>query len=148
MNNGVKVTFINNKSKEQEIVYIDSTKDVVLQLRETAFQMDVLKAMQERNFDEVLVVNCNNFKELSVPMKDLETTDFSVLDEGETETKEFSVVVYCQACYRSSIRVPANYTHEQALAYAKARMDIIPCGELEYISDDDIDEENCFFSES
>lgn len=65
------------------------------------------------------------------------------------ETKKFNVMCICMACYNSSIEVPADYTFEQAVEYAKDHIDEIPIdSDLEYISDtDELDEENCSFEE-
>lgn len=58
--------------------------------------------------------------------------------------QRLSVTVQCMAVYNSSIDIPDDMTLEEAIAYAKAHLDEIPCGELEYIADSDVlDEENC-----
>lgn len=60
--------------------------------------------------------------------------------------KKFNVTVQCMALYSNSIEVPDNMTFEQAIEYAKEHIDEIDIGELEYIPDSDvIDEENCDF---
>lgn len=59
--------------------------------------------------------------------------------------KRLNVTVQCMAFYNSSIEVPNDMTLEEAIEYAKEHLDEIPCGELEYISDDELDEENCDF---
>lgn len=52
------------------------------------------------------------------------------------------------AIYSSSIDVPDNMNIEEAINYAKEHINEIPTGELGYISDSDIlDEENCDFDE-
>ena len=62
--------------------------------------------------------------------------------------KTLNVTVQCMAVYNSSIEVPEEMTLEEAIEYAKAHLDEIPLGELEYISDsDELDEENCDFEE-
>lgn len=64
-------------------------------------------------------------------------------------TKTFNVTVCCMAYYNSSIEVPADFTREQALEYAKEHIDTIPIkSELEYVSDsDELDEDNCDFDD-
>lgn len=62
--------------------------------------------------------------------------------------KKLNVTVQCMAVYNSSIEVPDDMNLEQAIEYAKEHIDEINCGELEYISDSDVlDEENCDFGE-
>lgn len=62
--------------------------------------------------------------------------------------KILNVTCICNAVYNSSIEVPDNMTTEEAIQYAKDNLDKIPIGELEYISDSDIlDEDNCDFEE-
>lgn len=62
--------------------------------------------------------------------------------------KKLNVAVQCMAVYNSSIDVPDDMTLEEAIEYAKKHLSKIPCGELEYISDSDVlDEENCDFEE-
>ena len=52
----------------------------------------------------------------------------------------------CLAVYNSKIEVPNDMMLEDAIEYAKARINEIPIGELEYISDSEIiDEDNCDF---
>lgn len=65
------------------------------------------------------------------------------------DTKKFNVTCICMAWYKSSIQVPADYTFDQAIAYAKERINEIPIdSDLEYIGDtDELDEENCGFEE-
>ena len=60
--------------------------------------------------------------------------------------KVLNVAVTCLAVYNSKIEVPDDKTLEEAVEYAKAHINEIPIGELEYISDSDIiDEDNCDF---
>lgn len=62
--------------------------------------------------------------------------------------KKLLVTINCLAVYNSSIYVPDNMTLEEAIEYAKEHINEIPCGELEYISDSDIlDEDDCVFEE-
>lgn len=69
-------------------------------------------------------------------------------NQQETKTRLLNVTVTCQAVYNSSIAVPANLSFEDSIAYAKAHLDEIPLGALEYISgSDELDEENCDFEE-
>ena len=52
------------------------------------------------------------------------------------------------AVYNSSIEVPDEMCLTEAIRYAKEHIDEINCGELEYVSDSDVlDEENCDFGE-
>ena len=43
--------------------------------------------------------------------------------------KRLNVTVFCKAVYNSGIDVPDNMTREEAIEYAKAHLDEIPCGE-------------------
>lgn len=63
--------------------------------------------------------------------------------------KKLNVVCTCMSYYTSSIEVPADYTLEQAIAYAKEHIDEIPIeSDLEYIGDsDELDEEHCEFEQ-
>ena len=62
--------------------------------------------------------------------------------------KKLNVTVQCMAIYNSSIEVPDSMSLEEAINYAKEHLNEIPTGELGYISDSDIlDEENCEFNE-
>lgn len=62
--------------------------------------------------------------------------------------RKLNVTVQCMAVYNSSIMVPRELTFEEAIKYAKEHIDEINLGELEYISDSDVlDEENCDFDE-
>lgn len=44
--------------------------------------------------------------------------------------------------YRSSIEVPDDMSIEEAVEYAREYIDEIPCDELDYVSDDELDEKN------
>ena len=60
--------------------------------------------------------------------------------------RKLNVTVECSAVYNSSIQVPNNLTIEEAIQYAKAHIDEISLGELEYIAgSDELDEDNCDF---
>ena len=62
--------------------------------------------------------------------------------------KRLNVTVFCKAVYNSGIDVPDNMTREEAIEYAKAHLDEIPCGEWDYVSNsDELDEKNCNFDE-
>lgn len=62
--------------------------------------------------------------------------------------KRLNVTVTCMAVYNSSIEVPDGMNLTEAIEYAKEHINEIPIGEMEYISDSDIlDEENCDFDE-
>lgn len=58
------------------------------------------------------------------------------------------VTVQCMAVYCSGIDVPDELPLDEAVAYAKEHINEIPLGELKYISDSDIlDEDNCDFGD-
>ena len=59
--------------------------------------------------------------------------------------KTLNVTVICKAIYNSSIEVPDDMTLEEAIEYAKQHTDEIPTDEMEWISDIEIDDENCDF---
>lgn len=61
--------------------------------------------------------------------------------------KKLNVVCTCMAYYTSSIEVPANYTLEQAITYAREHINEIPvASSLGYIGDsDEVAEEHCKF---
>lgn len=62
--------------------------------------------------------------------------------------KNLNVTVECMAVYNSTIMVPDELTLEEAIQYAKEHINEISVGELSYISDSDmIDEENCDFDD-
>ncbi len=61
--------------------------------------------------------------------------------------KTLNVTVICKAVYNSSIEVPDDMTLEEAIDYAKEHTDEIHTGEMEWISDIEIDEENCDFDD-
>lgn len=62
--------------------------------------------------------------------------------------RRLNVTVQCMAVYNSGIDVPADLSFEEAIEYAKAHMDEIPVGALEYIGDSEaLDEENCDFND-
>lgn len=62
--------------------------------------------------------------------------------------KRLNVTIQCMAVYCSGIDVPDELSFKEAIEYAKEHINEIPCGELEYISDSDIlDEENCNFAD-
>lgn len=61
--------------------------------------------------------------------------------------KTLNVTMICKAVYNSSIEVPDDMTFEEAIEYAKEHDDEIHVGEMEWISDIEIDKENCDFDE-
>lgn len=62
--------------------------------------------------------------------------------------RTLNVTINCQAYYKNSIEVPADFSREQALDYAREHLEDIPLGELEYVTDSDqLDEENCDFAD-
>lgn len=56
-------------------------------------------------------------------------------EEKELKTRTLDLEMTCLASYRSYIEVPANYTLEEAKAYAKERLDSVPVDELLYLED-------------
>lgn len=68
--------------------------------------------------------------------------------KGFNLVKTLGVTVQCTAVYNSSIDVPVGMNLNEAIDYAKKYLNEIPCGELEYVPDSDVlDEENCDFDE-
>lgn len=68
--------------------------------------------------------------------------------KGFNLVKTLGVTVQCMAVYNSSIDVPVGMSRNEAIEYAKKHLDEISCGELEYVPDSDVlDEENCDFDE-
>lgn len=67
----------------------------------------------------------------------------------ETKTKTLNLSIECRAYYNAHIEVPANLTFNEAIEYAKQRLDEVPIeGHLEYISGSDVlDIDNCNFNE-
>ena len=63
------------------------------------------------------------------------------------DTKKLIASCTCMAYYTGSIKVPADYTLEEAIAYAKEHINEIPIESgLEYIGgSDELDEKNCEF---
>lgn len=62
--------------------------------------------------------------------------------------ERLNVTATCMAVYNSAIMVPDELTLEEAIQYAKDHISEISVGELSYISDSDmIDEENCDFDD-
>lgn len=61
------------------------------------------------------------------------------------ETRILDVTVLCQAVYNSSIKVPAVLTETEAIDYARKHIDEIQVHNLEWISDTELDSENCNF---
>ena len=55
--------------------------------------------------------------------------------------KTLNVTMICKAFYNSSIEVPDDMTFEDAIAYAEEHIDEINVGEMEWISDIEIDED-------
>lgn len=67
----------------------------------------------------------------------------------EAKTRTLNLTVKCQASYSSRIEVPADLTLNEAIEYAKQRLDEVPIeGHLEYVSGSDVlDIDNCDFNE-
>lgn len=61
--------------------------------------------------------------------------------------KILNVTMICKAVYSSCISVPDEMTFEDAIKYAKEHNEQICVGEMKWISDIEIDEENCNFDE-
>lgn len=67
----------------------------------------------------------------------------------ESKTRTLNLTVKCLAYYNSHIEVPTNLTLNEAIEYARQRLDEVPIeGHLEYVSGSDVlDIDNCDFSE-
>ena len=90
-----------------------------------------------------LPVGMTDYEEISDYLSDV--TGFCHF--GCDLVRSLNVTVQCMAVYTGCIDVPAHMTIEEAVKYAKEHFNEIPCGELEYISDSDVlDEENCDFA--
>lgn len=63
------------------------------------------------------------------------------------DKKYLNVTMICKAVYNSSILVPENLTLKEAIRYAKEHLSAIPVGEMEWMEDMELDEENCGFDE-
>lgn len=62
--------------------------------------------------------------------------------------RKLNLTVFCKAVYNSSIMVPDNMTEEEAIEYAKAHLDDVPLGALEYTpGSDELDTDNCGFDD-
>ena len=61
--------------------------------------------------------------------------------------KKFNVTVGCIGVYCSSIMVPDELTFEESIKYAKEHLGEIPYGEITWVEDSDLDEDNCDFEE-
>lgn len=64
--------------------------------------------------------------------------------------KYLDCTLICSACYHGRLPLPDGVqTQEEAVEYAKGRLNEIPLGEMQYITDSDtLDEENCFILDS
>ena len=107
----------------------------------------------EDNPEEILE-NVPTEMEIPAGMTDVDEISDYLSDEtgfchkGFNLVKTLNVTAFCKAVYNSSIDVPADMNIDEAIAYAKEHLDEIPCGEMEYISDSDVlDEDNCDFDE-
>lgn len=60
--------------------------------------------------------------------------------------KYLDCTIICLASYNGRLPLPKEIsTLDEAIVYAKERLNEIPMGEMEYIPDSDqLDEENCF----
>ena len=61
--------------------------------------------------------------------------------------KTLNVTVNCVGVYNSSIQVPDNMTIDEAIKYASEHLDSIPMGQIEWVGDANLDEENCDFDD-
>lgn len=61
--------------------------------------------------------------------------------------KTLNVTVNCLGVYNSSIQVPDNMTIDEAIKYASEHLDLIPMGQVEWVGDVNLDEENCDFDD-
>lgn len=64
------------------------------------------------------------------------------------ETRNFIVACNCTVAYSGTIRVPADYTLEEAIEYAREHLKEVPIdSDLNYIGDtDELVEEYCEFA--
>lgn len=79
-----------------------------------------------------------------------DTDEFEIKLTDKSPWKTLNLTMFCQACYNSSLQVPADCSIEEAIEYAKAYIDCIPVnkGHIEYVPYSDVlDEENCDFEE-
>lgn len=67
----------------------------------------------------------------------------------EIKTRTLNLSVKCRASYSSRIEVPADLTLNEAIEYARQRLDEVPIrGSVRYIPGyDALDIDNCDFSE-
>ena len=61
--------------------------------------------------------------------------------------KKFNVTVICEAVYSGSIEVHDDLSYIEAVEYAKSHIGEIPVDDMEWISDIEIDTENCDFED-
>ena len=61
--------------------------------------------------------------------------------------KRLHLTINCTAVYQTGINVPDDMSIEEAIEYAKARLEDIPVGVLEYAGNDVLDEDNCDFDD-
>lgn len=62
--------------------------------------------------------------------------------------KRLNLTIQCMAVYNSGIDVPDDMDIDEAIQYAKQHLNEAPLGQLEYVRDSDVlDEENCDFDE-
>lgn len=63
--------------------------------------------------------------------------------------KKLNLTINCQGVYNSSIMVPDEMNFDEAMAYARAHLDEIHMGPVEYIKGSDtLDEDNCDFDDN
>lgn len=61
--------------------------------------------------------------------------------------KTLNVTVNCLGVYNSSIQVPDDMTIDEAIKYASKHLDLIPMGQVEWVGDSNLDEDNCDFDD-
>ena len=61
--------------------------------------------------------------------------------------KTLNVTVNCIGVYNSSIQVPDEMTIDEAIKYASNHLDLISMGEVEWVGDVNLDEDNCDFED-
>lgn len=61
--------------------------------------------------------------------------------------KTLNVTVNCLGVYNSSIQVPDDMTFDEAIKYASKHLDLIPMGQVEWVGDSNLDEDNCDFDD-
>lgn len=64
------------------------------------------------------------------------------------KTKTLSVTCSCMCVYSSTLEVPAELSEAEAIEYAKEHLPEVPLGQLTYVEDSDVlDEDNTGFED-